>query len=102
MNRNEEGHFEEDRRYRQCNIEALWSLGIFLISCVLIGVVALVLGYNKPGDEIRLIAGFPAWYFYGVVIGGILTCVIVFPIVKFFFKEMSIQAVDEEDGRDDA
>jgi uncharacterized membrane protein YhdT len=100
MDRNREDHFEEDPRYRQCNREALISVAVFLVSFILIGVVSLLLGYGKPGDEIRLVAGFPAWFFYGVVVGGIVIALLPIPVVLFFFKEMSIEAVDEERGEE--
>ena len=95
MDRNREDYFEEDPRYRQCNREALISVAVFLVSFVIIGGVSLLLGYGKPGDEIRLVAGFPAWFFYGVVVGGIVIALLPIPVVLLFFKEMSIEAVDE-------
>ena len=95
MDRNREDHFEEDPRYRQCNREALISVAVFLVSFVIIGGVSLLLGYGKPADEISLIVGFPTWYFYGVVVGGILIALLPIPVVLLFFKEMSIEAVDE-------
>jgi uncharacterized membrane protein YhdT len=90
-----EERFEEDPRYRQCNREAWISVGVFLISFVIIGGVSLLVGYGKPPNEIQLIAGFPDWFFYGVVVGGILIAILPIPVVMLFFKEMSIQAVDE-------
>jgi uncharacterized membrane protein YhdT len=94
-----EDHFEEDPRYRQCNREAWISVAVFVISFVVIGGVSLLVGYGKPGDEIRLIAGFPAWFFYGVVVGGIVIALLPIVVVMLFFKEMSIQAVDEGEER---
>ena len=100
MDRNREDYFEEDPRYRQCNREALISVAVFLVSFVIIGGVSLLLGYGKPGDEVRLVAGFPAWFFYGAVVGGIVIALLPIPVVLFFFKEMSIEAVDEERGEE--
>lgn len=100
MDRNREDYFEEDPRYRQCNREALISVAVFLVSFVIIGGVSLLLGYGKPAEEIGLIAGFPAWYFYGVVVGGIVIALLPIPVVLFFFKEMAIEVVDEERGEE--
>jgi uncharacterized membrane protein YhdT len=100
MDRNREDYFEEDPRYRQCNREALISVAVFLVSFVIIGGVSLLLAYGKPAEEMRLIAGFPAWFFYGVVVGGIGIALLHIPVVWFFFKEMSIEAVDEERGEE--
>jgi uncharacterized membrane protein YhdT len=95
MDRNREDSFVEDPRYRQCNREALISVAVFLASLVVIGGVSLLLGYGKPADEMRLIAGFPAWFFYGVILGGIFIALLPIPVVMLYFKEMSIEAVDE-------
>ena len=96
MNQVEGDHFEEDSRYRQCNREAWLSVGIFLFSFIVIGGVSILVGYGKPGSEIQLIAGFPAWFFYGVVLGGIVCAVAPIFVVRFYFQEMSIEAQDEE------
>lgn len=90
-----EARLEEDPRYRQCNREALISTAVFVVSFVIIGGVSLLLGYDKPAEAMRLIAGFPAWFFYGVVVGGIFIALLPIPVVMLFFKEMSIEAVDE-------
>ena len=100
MDRNREDNFEEDPRYRQCNREALISVAVFLVSFVIIAGMSLLVGYGKPADEIRLIAGFPDWFFYGVVVGGIVIALLPIPVVKLFFREMSIEAVDEERGEE--
>jgi uncharacterized membrane protein YhdT len=94
-----EERFEEDPRYRQCNREAWISAGVFVVSFIVIGVVSLLVGYNRPADEIRLIAGFPGWFFYGVVVGGVLIALLPIPVVMLFFKEMSIQADEGGDDR---
>lgn len=101
MNQDQGDHFEEDSRYRQCNKEALLSLAVFLISFVIIGGVSLLLGYSKPADEIQLVFGFPAWFFYGVIVGGFIVAIIPIFVVKYFFKEMSIEAEDDKNGGED-
>jgi uncharacterized membrane protein YhdT len=100
MAQDREAFFEEDRRYPQCNREALITFIFFLINFVLIGVTGLVLGYNKPADEVQLIAGFPAWFLYGAGVGTIVECILAVVVVKLFFKDMSIQPVDENGGED--
>ncbi|MGF1471749.1 MAG: DUF997 family protein [Rubrobacteraceae bacterium] len=99
MEQDREVFFEEDRRYRQCNKEAVVTFAFFFVNFVLIGVVALVLGYNKPAEEVQFILGFPAWFFWGAVVGTILECILGIMVVVFFFREMSIQPEDEEESR---
>lgn len=100
MNDNQEDYFEEDSRYRQCNKEALLSVAVFVLSFIIIGGVAMLLGYGKPANEIQLILGFPAWFFYGVIVGGIIISIVPIFVVKYSFKEMSIQAVSEGSEED--
>jgi uncharacterized membrane protein YhdT len=90
--------FEEDSRYPQTNREAWLTFAFFLANCFLIGGIALIAGYNKPPEDIQLIAGFPAWYLYGAVVGAILECLLGVALVAFFFKDMSIQPEDDQGG----
>jgi hypothetical protein len=97
MDRNREDYFEEDPRYRQCNREALISVAVFLVSFVIIGGVSLLLGYGKPGDEIRLVAGFPAWFFYGaMVVVSLLTPKPPQEIVQLFWGKSAPSERQEE------
>jgi uncharacterized membrane protein YhdT len=98
MTQDRDAFFEEDRRYPQTNKEALVTFIFFLVAFVLIGGTALILGYNKPADEVQLIAGFPAWFLYGAGVGAILECILAVIVVKLFFKDMSIQPEDENGG----
>lgn len=98
MTQDRDAFFEEDRRYPQTNKEAFLTLLFFLANCALIGGPALIFGYNKPADEVQLVAGFPAWFLYGAAVGTILVCILAVVVVKLFFKDMSIQPEDENGG----
>jgi uncharacterized membrane protein YhdT len=98
MAQDRDAFFEEDRRYPQTNREALITFIFFLANCILIGGTALVFGYNKPADEVQLVAGFPAWFLYGAAVGTILASILAVVVVKLFFKDMSIQPEDENRG----
>lgn len=98
MAQDREVFFEEDSRYQQCNREAIITTLFFIANFILIGGIALLLAYNKPADEVQFIFGFPAWFFWGAVVGTILECILGVVVVKAFFKEMSIQPEDENAG----
>ncbi len=93
----EQVSFEEDVRYRQCGKEMRLSLGFFLVNVLVTGGLAVVLGYGKPAEEVRLVAGLPVWFWYSGVVGSVVLMVLAFLMVKLFFKEMPLGPDDEEE-----
>lgn len=90
----------EDRRFKQCTKEMWLVLGLFVINLIVVGIPAIALGLNKPSSDITFILGFPAWFFWGGIVGSLIICILPLFMVKFFFKDMSIEA-EEEDGEVD-
>lgn len=88
--------FKEDSRFKQCNKEMIYTIIFFLINVLLVGGISL-LAYNKPANELIFIAGFPAWFFYGCLIGSVILCILTGVMVKFLFKDMSLDAYIEEE-----
>ncbi|MEC5423316.1 YhdT family protein [Virgibacillus sp. C22-A2] len=88
---------KEDKRFKQCNKEVLYTIGLFIFNIILVFGLAFSFGYNVEASEIKLIAGFPEWYFYGVIIATALLCVSTYIMVKLLFKDMSLDAYIEED-----
>lgn len=91
-------NFKEDERFKQCNKELVYTLIFFVINVALVGGLCFLLAYNKPSDELTIVGGFPAWYFYGGVISTIILCVLTFIMVKYLFKDMSLDAYEKEGG----
>ncbi|WP_077604281.1 YhdT family protein [Oceanobacillus sojae] len=92
------GIFKEDERFKQCNKEVMYTIIFFIFNIVLVFALAFPLGYNVEASEIKLIAGFPAWYFYGVLIAIGLLCISTYLMVKFLFKDMPLDGyIEEED-----
>lgn len=87
--------FVEDKRFKQCTKEMWITLGLFVINIVIVGVVSLWIGLNKSADSMSYILGFPAWFFWGGLVGTGIFCILPYFMVKFFFKDMSIEAEDE-------
>ncbi|EGL83835.1 protein of unknown function DUF997 [Caldalkalibacillus thermarum TA2.A1] len=82
--------FEEDSRYHQCNREMWVTVLFFVINILIMGGLSVLIGYNVPGEEVKLIAGFPDWFFYGAIVGWVVLCFVVYFMVKFFYKDMSL------------
>ncbi|WP_085507170.1 YhdT family protein [Thalassobacillus devorans] len=95
----ENEEFVEDPRFRQCTKEMWATLGLFVINILIVGGVAIGIGLNKSAESMNYILGFPAWFFWGGIIGSSVFCVLPYFMVKFFYKDMSIEA--EEDSRGD-
>lgn len=87
---------KEDRRFKQCNRELVYTFVFFIINILIIGGISL-LAYGKPVDQISFIAGFPAWFFYGCLIGSLVLCVLTYLMVKFLFKDIPLDAYIEEE-----
>ena len=87
--------FVEDRRFAQCNKEMFATLWLFVINIVLVGGVAFLIGLNKSADSMSYILGFPAWFFWGGLVGTFVFCSLPYFMIKFFYKDMSIEAEDE-------
>lgn len=49
----------------------------------------------KNPEEYTYILGFPAWFFYSTILGYILLNVVVYLIVKFFFKDVEFEVEHE-------
>lgn len=89
--------FKEDKRFKQCNKEFLYTIGFFIFNILLVFGLSFPFGYNIDASEIKIVAGFPAWYFYGVFISSLILCVITYLMVKFLFKDMPLDGYLEED-----
>ncbi|MGL5756519.1 MAG: YhdT family protein [Paraclostridium sp.] len=91
-----EKEFEEDPRYKQCNKEA--KMGLIL------GIVNLIwwfgFGYglgSKPVEEYSYMFGFPSWFFMSCIVGGVLFSILTVIMINKFFKNMSLDALDEDE-----
>lgn len=91
---------KEDKRFKQCNKELLSTIVFFIFNIVLVFGLTFPLGYNVEAKDIKIIAGFPQWYFFGVIISVIILCISAYVLVKFFFKDMSLDGYEEMDDEE--
>ncbi|MET3699799.1 uncharacterized membrane protein YhdT [Bacillus oleivorans] len=87
--------FIEDKRFAQCTKEMWATIGLFVINILLVGGVSLLIGFNKTADSMSYILGFPAWFFWGGIIGTLIFCILPYFMIKYFYKDISIEAEDE-------
>ena len=87
--------FEEDPRYEQANREARWAIGYWAAYTVVVTGLAWWLGYEKPADELSFIVGFPAWFFWSVLVTSVVFAVIPSWIIRRHFKDVPLT----RDGR---
>ncbi|WP_068676312.1 YhdT family protein [Oceanobacillus sp. Castelsardo] len=88
-NKNQEG----DYRIKIGNREALIGVGLLLFNFVWWFAFAYGLGSKDP-SQYSYVFGFPSWFFYSCVLGVIVMSILVFIIVKGFFKDIPFE--DEE------
>ncbi|MGI6096792.1 MAG: YhdT family protein [Dethiobacteria bacterium] len=90
-----ERNFQEDPRYRQANKEALIGIAIFILNIIWWYVFAYGLGSGPPEDY-SYICGFPAWFFWSVIVNYVIFSFLIWGAVSFFFKDMPLETKDKE------
>ncbi|SFD88367.1 Uncharacterized membrane protein YhdT [Lentibacillus persicus] len=92
---------KDDARFKQCNKEFMYTFTFFVFNILLVFGLTFPLGYNVDASEIKLVLGFPQWYFYGVIVSFILLSISTFLMVRFLFKEMSLEGYEDAEGLND-
>lgn len=82
--------------FKIANKEALIGVALAVFNFIWWFGFAYGLGSKNP-DDYTYIMGFPAWFFYSCILGFIVMVVLVWVIVKFWFKEVPF---DDEKGSD--
>lgn len=76
--------FEVDPRYATSNREARIALIYWAVYAVVIIAVSWILGSGKKPHELTFVFGYPAWFFWGVLVAGAVLCVVPYFLVKLF------------------
>jgi uncharacterized membrane protein YhdT len=88
--------FSKDPRYKIARKEVWIGIGLVIFNFIWWYGFAYGLG-SVPANQYSYIFGFPAWFFYSCILGLIVMSLLVFTVVKFFFKEVPFDE-DEIDG----
>ena len=91
----------KDPRFAQANKEALFSLAAFGLYFIWWFVSAYGLGEGDP-DQYSFVFGFPSWFFYSCILGFPIISLVVWAMVRFVFRDMSLESTPEqESGEED-
>lgn len=87
----------KDKRYKIAHREALIGIALVLINFAIWFGFAYGLGSGNPKDY-TYVFGFPAWFFYSCIAGTIFMIVLLIVVIKLFFKNVSFDTEEKEDG----
>ena len=85
---------KNDKRFLQANREALFALAAYALYFLWWYLTAYGLGSDSP-DNYGYTLGMPDWFFYSCVLGYPVACLLVWGLVRFFFKDMPL---DDDDA----
>jgi uncharacterized membrane protein YhdT len=87
--------WEEDPRFKQCNREFFATLLLFVFNVGLVLGGSALLGHGANGENMSMVFGLPAWFFWGGFVATGIFCVASIIMVHLFFKDMSLEAEDD-------
>ncbi|MEF2145500.1 MAG: YhdT family protein [Desulfovibrionaceae bacterium] len=82
---------QQDPRFKQANREALLALAAYGVYFVWWYVFSFGMGSADP-ETYSYPFGFPAWFFYSCILGYPLITVLLWLVVRCFFKDMPLDA----------
>jgi len=89
--------FEVDPRYEQAAKEARWGVALFLLNILWWAAFAYGLGSGPP-SRYTYVFGFPAWFFWSVPGSFLVFSVLIYLVVKFFYRDMPLDAAEDGSG----
>lgn len=92
--------FEEDPRYRVAHRELLLALAYWLVFTVVVTGTAWILGGGKEASELTFVLGFPAWFFWSVLVSCAAFSIVPYFIVKYGFTDIPLSADGDRDAEE--
>lgn len=87
---------EQEWRFKIAHREALIGVALAIFNFIWLFGFAYGMG-SKPPEEYTYILGFPAWIFFSLILGTLLMFLLVFIVVKFMLKDISLEDEDERE-----
>lgn len=78
-------------RKKQINREVIATLILYFFYFIWWYYFAYMYTDSENVENFKYIFGLPEWFFYSCVLGLIIINILVFIIVKFFFKEVELE-----------
>ena len=85
---------KNDSRFLQANREALFALAAYALYFLWRYRTAYGLWIGFTDNDVDTL-GMPDWFFYSCVLGYPVACLLVWGLVRFFFKDMPL---DDDDA----
>ncbi|MDL2307315.1 YhdT family protein [Desulfovibrio sp. OttesenSCG-928-C06] len=86
-------------RFRQANREALITLAVYIFFFLWWTVFAFGLGSGDP-DNYSYVLGLPSWFFYSCVLGYPVVTILLWLVIKRWFKDIPLDGEPESAGPD--
>lgn len=83
------GKKPEDGRFAQADREALIALGAYALYFLWWYASAYGLGEGEPGSYSRVL-GMPSWFFYSCIVGYPLITLLLWGLMRLFFRDMPL------------
>ncbi|QDQ02896.1 DUF997 family protein [Lysinibacillus fusiformis] len=83
----------KDQRFKIAHREALIGIALVIVNFAIWYGFAYGLGTGDPASY-SYVLGFPAWFFYSCMAGTVFMIVLIWIVMKLFFKEVPFN--DEE------
>lgn len=83
----------QDQRRRQSDREALLALAVYALYFAWWYVFGYGMGDGAP-ETYSYVFGFPAWFFYSCIVGYPLVTIVLWAVVRFFFRDIPLDAGD--------
>lgn len=78
------------KKEKQINKEAIVTVALYLFYFIWWYYFAYLYIDSENVKEFKYILGLPEWFFYSCVLGLVVINVLVFLVVKIFFKDMDL------------
>ncbi|GEK31685.1 hypothetical protein KZO01_19940 [Kurthia zopfii] len=85
----------KNERYRIAHREAWIGVALVIVNFAIWYGFAYGLGSGDP-EKYTYVFGFPAWFFYSCIAGTAFMIVLIFIVIKFFFKDVDFEEEDED------
>ena len=88
-----------DWRFRQANRETLLALFAYALYFIWWYAFGYGMGDTDP-ETYTYVLGFPAWFFYSCIVGYPAITILLWVLVRGFFKEMPLDAEEPDSGQE--
>lgn len=90
---------KQDKRSRQADKEALLALAVYALYFAWWYAFGYGMGDSAP-ETYDYVFGFPAWFFYSCIVGYPFITILLWTVVRLFFKDIPLDGDEDESDAD--